>query len=81
MGLNAYTDSGKNETKVAKKATKVVNKVIEPSEKEYKSYYLSKSTIDLINKVSLTKKIADSKYSHDDAIREAFVLLAKEIGV
>lgn len=74
MGLNAYTDSGKKGKNPTKKESAL-------SEKEYKSYYLSKSTIDLVNRVTLTKKIEESKYSHDDAIREAFELFAKENGI
>lgn len=55
------------------------NKTSEAPKKMYKSYYLDDATVQLINKITLTEKIKNPKYSQGDAIRDAFLLLEKKL--
>lgn len=73
MGLNDLIDSKKEQKQEKSNNT--------PSEKAYKSYYLEKSTIDLINRITLHEKINNPKYNLADAFAEAFALLAQKRGV
>lgn len=73
MGLNDLIDS-KKEQKKGKSNNHL-------SEKAYKSYYLEKSTIDLINRITLHEKINNPKYNFGDAFTDAFALLAQKRGI
>lgn len=75
MGLNDLIDSKKSKEKEKKGGANPA------SQKEYKSYYLEKGTIDLINKLYLTERIENSNYSLADAFNDAFSLLAEQRGI
>lgn len=56
-------------------------KPIKAESKEYRSFYISDNTSNLVNRVVNTIKIENSRYTQDMAMNEAFKLLAKANGV
>lgn len=76
MGLNDLVNEGVNKKSGTTKPDKA-----QSEKKQYKNIYLSQQTIKLLEKVTLTLKIDDSKFTYGDAIYQGITLLAREKGI
>ena len=63
------------------KASEIKNDKAVSEKKGYKNIYLSQDAIKLLEKVTLTLKIDDSKFTQGDAVQVGIKLLAKEKGI